>query len=137
MADLFNLLIVQCANLLMKNLILLSILIFSLNGYSQEGTIRVKKLEGCHFELITDTCLVDKTCKISAVFVEGINSSDTDEFSKILTYYPLLKEILVSKKTFENDLKDICDTKEYKLEKIVVKGKDPSNIYIDFFFKEK
>lgn len=105
--------------------------------FAQTGKIHVKKVGCCDFELIADSVLLNKTCTISAVSIAGINSSDTDEFSKVLTYYPLLNEILVSKKTFENDLKDVCDTKEYKLEKIEVKGKYPNNIYIDFFFKEK
>src|SRR3989344_1002997 len=125
-------------DLLMKKLILLSILLFSLKAYSQEGTIRVKKPDttaqtstGCDFELIADSSLIDKACKISRVSIAGINSSDLNEFRKVLTYYPFLEEILVSKKTFETDLKDFCDTKEYKLEKVEVKGKNPNNIFID------
>lgn len=101
---------------------------------AQTGTIRVKKVEGCNFELIADSTLIDKACIIGGFSVTGTNVSDG--FLQSLNYF-LSKEILVSKKTFENDLKDVCDTKEYKLEKIEVKGKNPDNIYIDFFFKEK
>lgn len=76
----------------MKMRIVLIILLQCLfaSAVAQTGTIRVKKVAGCDFELIADSSIIDKACKISTVSVEGINSSDTDEFSKILTYYPLL-----------------------------------------------
>lgn len=101
--------------------------------FAQTGTIRVKKVGGCDFELIVDSSLIDKACKISGVSVSG---TDDMLMLKNLNYFSS-QEILVSKKTFENDLKDVCDTKEYILEKIEVKGKDPNNIYISISFLRK
>jgi hypothetical protein len=124
----------------MKKLILLSILFFSLKGYSQEGTIHVKKQEktpGCEFKFSADSSLVNQTIQIGSVRVNGIDDNWTTLLKELCLKFAFGNKIMISKENFQKDLQDICDNKSVKLEEVIILRSLSGTALINFFFSER